>query len=119
MGRRGQALLAAAGHDVSTVLEQELTGASDEVIFKICADEGRALVTLDHDFAQVLRFPPHLSAGIVVLELPGRATLESLHQRLQEFLRALTVRPLGRELWIVEPARVRIHQRDDFDGNLE
>jgi hypothetical protein len=50
--------------------------------------------------------------------LPGGATLEFLRQRIHEFLRALETRPLGRELWIVEPARVRIHQQDDRDGEV-
>ena len=113
IGRRGQALLAASGHDVSTVFEQRMSGAADERLFRICADEGRALITLDHDFAQVLRFPPQQSAGLVVLELPARAGPDSLLERIREFLLVLQQRPLGKELWIVEPGRVRIHQSDD------
>lgn len=41
-----------------TVREQHLQGSKDEVLFSVCAGEARALVTLDHDFGQVLRFPP-------------------------------------------------------------
>ncbi|TAN47153.1 MAG: hypothetical protein EPN26_14295 [Rhodospirillales bacterium] len=70
IGRRGLELLTRSGHDVMTVVDQKLGGAPDEKLFKVCADEGRVLVTLDHDFGQVLRFPPEKSAGMVVLE-PG------------------------------------------------
>jgi hypothetical protein len=113
IGRRGQALLTAAGHDVSTVFDQRMSGVDDERLFRTCASEERSLITLDHDFAQVLRFPPSQSAGVVVLELPARAGPDSLLERIREFLLVLQQRPLGKELWIVEPGRVRIHQSDD------
>jgi predicted nuclease of predicted toxin-antitoxin system len=78
IGRRGVELLRAAGHDVMTVLDQDLQGAHDEAVLKVCADEGRVLVTLDHDFGQVLRFPPEHSAGLVILEPGARLTPQSL-----------------------------------------
>ena len=60
----------------------------------------------------MLRFPPESSYGIVILELPPRATSEALLKCLQELLSVLATRPLGRELWIIESGRVRIHQRE-------
>jgi predicted nuclease of predicted toxin-antitoxin system len=113
IGRRGQALLRAAGHDVVTVYDQRMASIADEDLFRACAREGRALITLDHDFCQILRFPPKTSAGIIVLELPPRATPDSLLNRLRELLTVLETRPLKNELWIVEPGRVRIHQMED------
>lgn len=106
-------MLESAGHDVSTVALQNLCGAKDESLFAVCAAEGRALITLDHDFSHVLRFPPARSAGLVVLELPSRTTPDSILNRLREFLAVLQTQTLGSELWIVEPGRVRIHQSDD------
>ena len=41
-----------------TVRDQKLQGASDEEVFEVSVGEGRALVTLDRDLGQVLRFPP-------------------------------------------------------------
>ena len=112
IGTRGQDLLRAAGHDVETVVGQDLCGAADEILFEVCRQESRTLITLDHDFGQVLRFPPESSHGIVILELPPRATPDALLKRLQELLSVLAIRPLGRELWIIEPDRIRIHQRE-------
>jgi hypothetical protein len=63
-------------------------------------------------FYQVLRFPPEQSAGIVVLELPPRATPDALLNRLREMLTLLDSRTLTKELWIVEPGRIRVHQRE-------
>lgn len=116
IGRCGLELLKAAGHDVTTVREQGLGGAEDAVRFQVCAEEGRALITLDHDFGQVLRFPPESTSGIVILELPPRADPDALLARLRDFLTLLKLRPLGRELWIVEPGRVRIHQQNADEG---
>ncbi len=113
IGKRGQELLRDAGHDVSTVYEQKMAGVADDELFRHCAKEGRALITLDHDFSSVLRFPPEQSAGIVVLELPSRATPESLLNRIRDFIELLKSRPLENELWIVEPGRVRVHQSEE------
>ena len=110
IGTRGQELLRNAGHDVETVRAEGLGGASDETIFEVCQTEQRTLITLDHDFGQVLRFPPETSHGIVLLELSSRANPDALLARLKEFLALLKTRSLGKELWIVEPGRVRMHQ---------
>ena len=104
-------LLRAAGHDVSTVPEEDLGGSPDRSIFEVCQREQRALVTLDRDFGQVLRFPPHESHGIVVLALRSHPTLEEVSARVADLIAALKSRPLGKELWIVEAGRVRIHEQ--------
>ena len=69
------------------------------------------IITLDHDFGQVLRFPPERGAGLVILEPGPRATPRSLLDRLQDFLAMAEVRSPRGCLWIVEPGRVRIHLR--------
>jgi hypothetical protein len=113
IGRRGVELLKAAGHDVMTVSDQNLQGARDETLFDVCAGEDRVLITLDHDFGQVLRFPPERGAGLVILEPGPRATPRSLLDRLQDFLAMAEVRSPRGHLWIVEPGRVRIHLRGE------
>jgi predicted nuclease of predicted toxin-antitoxin system len=121
LGSLGKALLAADGHDVMTVAEQKLDGVSDDVLYRVCCDERRVLITLDRDFGEVLRYPPEASAGIVVLASPGRLSPQVISARIAEFTVALRANPLNGELWIVEPGRVRIHQRRNsaIDGNSE
>jgi predicted nuclease of predicted toxin-antitoxin system len=108
IGRSGVDLLRQAGHDVTTVREQGLTGAADEDVFSTCVTEQRTLITLDRDFGHVSRFPPAQSAGIVILELGGAASTKLLCDRLDDFLALATTRPVSGELWIVEPGRVRV-----------
>jgi len=112
IGRRGIELLRSAGHDVMTVREQNLQGARDEALFDVCAGVDRVLITLDHDFGQVLRFPPERGAGQVILKPGARVTPGSLLDRLRDFLALAEVRSPKAALWIVEPGRVRIHLHD-------
>jgi predicted nuclease of predicted toxin-antitoxin system len=95
-----------------TVRDQGLGGARDEKLFEICASEGRALITLDHDFGHVTRFPPETSSGIVVLETGPRVSVPSILDRLNDFLAVLEKHSVAGSLWIVEPGRVRIHLRN-------
>jgi predicted nuclease of predicted toxin-antitoxin system len=106
---RAVQLLRNAGHDVATVYEQALSGSSDQAVYQICCEEDRVLITLDRDFGQVQRFPPKDTAGIVVLELGGAASIRLLHARITEFLTLAETRPVSGTLWIVEPGRVRVH----------
>jgi len=57
------ALLADAGYDAMTVPEQHLGGHPDPDIVTICQNEGRAIVTLDLDFADIRLYPPKHCAG--------------------------------------------------------
>ena len=46
-------LLIQEGHNATTVPAQRLTGQPDDMIARICASEGLALLTLDTDFADI------------------------------------------------------------------
>lgn len=113
LGKRGEERLRTAGHDVATVAAQRLSGADDERIFRICAAEGRALVTLDLDFSQVLRFPPEQSAGIAILSASRTMTSGLLGSLLDQMIAMLPSQPLIGRLWMVEPGRIRIHAGDN------
>jgi predicted nuclease of predicted toxin-antitoxin system len=51
-------LLSLAGHDAVSVLDQQLGGRPDPLLASVCQHEGRALVTLDLDFADIRTYPP-------------------------------------------------------------
>lgn len=46
------------GHDAHSVLDEDLRGAADPSIAKVCQDERRILITLDLDFAHIKNYPP-------------------------------------------------------------
>ena len=109
-GTRTQNVFQAAGFDIHTVYQESLSGAPDQQLYQICQEEQRCLVTLDMDFANVLRFPPENTAGIVVIRLPRNPSLPILEKLVQQFLNTLEKQPLRGHLWIVEMGRIRIHQ---------
>ena len=102
-------LFVEAGHDAVTASEQGMTGASDPRIASVCRSEGRALVTLDMDFADIRTYPPQDYPGLVVFRSsghgPGRI-LEVAARLLQE----MPENSLQGQLWIVEDSRIRIRE---------
>ena len=99
----------AEGFEAATVAEQMLSGADDGVLFERCRAEGRVLVTLDLDFANVQAYPPSSHSGIVVVRSNSqdKATLLSI---LKRTLPVLIQRSPERQLWIVEPDRIRYRE---------
>ena len=73
LGIRHREQLQRAGHDVDTVHDEHLSGAPDPDVLEAAAAAGRALVTLDVDFANPIRFPPQRTAGIAVLRVRERS----------------------------------------------
>ncbi len=109
MDPRGAAILKQEGHEVSTVKEQNLTGAEDEVIAKVCQQESRCLVTLDLDFANTILYPPQEYPGLIVLRHP-RPTAKGLLELVRQLKTALqTINPTNK-LLIVEPERLRVRE---------
>jgi hypothetical protein len=108
-GNRTVALFRQHGHDVGTVHGEKLAGCSDHDLFDTCVRESRCLVTLDLDFADVTRFPPHLSAGMAVIRVPRNPSLDLLIRLVNDFLDGLRMEHVAGRLWIVEPGRIRIH----------
>ncbi len=110
LGLRGQEILRAADHDVSTVAEQGMQQAPDAELIEHCRAEGRCLVTLDLDFSNPLVFLPSRYAGIAVLRLPARPSHSDLFRLVETLAATLEREQIDGKLWIVEPARVRIYQ---------
>jgi predicted nuclease of predicted toxin-antitoxin system len=99
--------LEALGWDVHDVHEEQLAGALDAAIQVACETEDRVLITLDMDFADVRRYDPGKSPGVIVLR-PHNQSIRSVLVCLEAAVRVLSVRPVRASLWIVEPERLRI-----------
>lgn len=111
-GKRTQDVFRKAGHDVHTVHEEGLSGASDNKLYTTCQREKRCLITLDLDFADVIHFPPQTTGGIIVVRIPGNPSLSTLESVIRNCLQALKRDRVEGRLWIAEPNRIRIHQTD-------
>lgn len=101
--------LSAAGVEVRNVLEENLGGAKDPMLWERCQAEGRGLITLDKGFANVLAYPPSGTQGLIVLR-PERQLLGVIRLLFAELVLHLgTTSPVG-SLWIVELGRIRVHK---------
>jgi predicted nuclease of predicted toxin-antitoxin system len=93
-----------------TIVEQQLSGAPDTTVASVCRAEGRVLVTLDLDFADIRTHPPGTGPGVIVLRprSQARADVLALAERL---VTALHSEPVSGNLWIVDEQRLRIRER--------
>ena len=110
LGRRGAELLRQAGHEVATVPEQHLCGATDAELIMACSAENRGIVTLDLDFGNPLLFRPSDYAGIAVLRLPPKPTPGDLLDAIRTLIVGLAQRQIAGKLWIVQRGRIREYQ---------
>lgn len=100
-------LLRQAGRDAITVLEQHLGGSADPDIASVCQREGRALVTLDSDFADIRLYPPGEFPGLVVLRPRWQDKLHMM-QILRRLIPVFASESLEHRLWIGEEDRIRV-----------
>ena len=102
-------ILREAGYDAVTIGTQELSGIPDARLADVILGEGRALVTLDLDFADIRAYPPERYPGIIVLRVRRQDTshVGAVMRRLVPVLR---VEPLAGRLWVVDETTVRIRE---------
>ena len=95
------------GHTADTVVQEHLRGSPDADIASVCRREGRALLTLDSDFADIRLYPPDEFSGLIVLRLRVQDKPHVLGV-LRRIIPLLSVEPLEGYLWIVDEERIRI-----------
>jgi predicted nuclease of predicted toxin-antitoxin system len=94
------------GHDVRTVVSQDLGGAEDEVIAQVVMSENRVLCTLDTDFGDIRAYPPENFEGVIVLR-PKNQDAATVTDLLERALSVIEDEYVVGKLWIVEPERIR------------
>ena len=98
-----------AGHEVLLLKDHLPTTSPDEVVIKKAGELGAVLISLDGDFADIVRFPPSRYQGIVGLQVrnhPG--VIHHIMSRLMDFLSTQEGFNLSGKLILVEPDRIRI-----------
>jgi len=73
--------------DVLFVLEEdELRRAPDVRHYHLAHDLRRTLVTMDRDYLDDRRFPPHETSGVLVIQAPDHQQLTKLIERIDRAL---------------------------------
>jgi predicted nuclease of predicted toxin-antitoxin system len=99
--------LRALGHDAVSVVELGLSGADDPVVRHAAIQQERILVTLDGDFANVLRFPSAETPGVVRFRIHP-ATEEAIDAALRLAIPRLAQMSLAGKLVVVDERKIRI-----------
>ncbi len=102
------ALFRDAGHEADTVHDEGLSSADDDRVAATCLAEDRVLITLDTDFANILRHPPGQTPGVIVLRLAQQDKPRMLVV-VSTLLPLLAHEALRGRLWVVDERRVRVH----------
>jgi predicted nuclease of predicted toxin-antitoxin system len=82
------ATLREQGHDAVSASEAGLAGEPDDRVRAFAIETGRVLVTLDADFANILRFPPAGTPGVIRLKIHP-PTEEAIREQIHRTLRIL------------------------------
>ena len=102
------------GHDVHTVVDEQLAGESDPVVVAAATDEGRLVLTLDRGIGDLRRYPPGSHAGALVLR-PVAQDPDSIPALIQRLARTHPLDELHSCVVVVEPRKVRIRRPDQDD----
>ena len=95
------------GHEAVSVAELSLSGEDDSVVRASAIEGGRILVTLDADFANVLRYPPSNTPGVIRLKVhpPTEGAIDTL---LRATIARLAEVNLNGKLVVADAKRIRI-----------
>jgi hypothetical protein len=102
--------LTALNHDVDTVLEQGLSGATDPKVLKAATSHDRILFTLDNDFLDLKRYPLDSHSGVAVFR-PLRQGVLAVAEFVRAFVRSADLKKYSRRTTVVERRRARILKR--------
>ena len=97
------------GHDACAAVEVGLAGATDEQILRFAVDNGRVIVTLDADFANVIRFPPESTLGIIRMKVHP-PTEDRIGKTIQRALSLLRNTDLTGCLAVIDEHKIRIRR---------
>lgn len=102
-------LLESYGHDVDTVFDEGLQGASDPNVWEAANKDGRFFITQDLDFSDTRKFVPGSHSGIMLIRLsdPSRTTVVD---RLSAALQNQHLDEWKRCFVILSDRKIRIRQ---------
>jgi predicted nuclease of predicted toxin-antitoxin system len=101
--------LSALGHEVDSVMQEDLTGRPDPEVWAGAQASRRLLITQDLDFSDIRHFQPGTHHGIILVRLrrPGR---KAVAQRVLASFIAHDVEQWARCFVVITDLKVRVHR---------
>jgi predicted nuclease of predicted toxin-antitoxin system len=107
--RSARQVLIAAGHDVDTVDDEALGGASDPQVVAAAAADKRLLITLDRGLGDIRAYPPGSHAGILVLR-PSDQSARTVAAALAEVVAGHDLTTLAGTVTVAQRGLLRIRR---------
>lgn len=109
LSRHLKAELRSLGFDALTVGDEGLLSRPDHEVAEAARGEGRVLLSLDLDFADIIKFPPGSHPGIVVFR-PATFGPGAVANFVRAFVQEHALSELTGCLVIVDPGRIPIRR---------
>jgi predicted nuclease of predicted toxin-antitoxin system len=109
LSRHLKAMLEKYHHDVATAAEEGLLSKPDTLVAKAAAEEGRILLTLDVEFADLRKYPPGSHPGIVLFRPKSFGPL-SVNRFIEDFFQTPDLQDLGGCVIVIDPQKIRIRK---------
>jgi len=95
------------GNTVVSMKNSELSGITDEEVYKKACKEKMVIITMDKDFTRIFRFPPAKCGGIIVVKIYKRTVDETL-KIFKKFYQKIKEEDIKGNLVIITPEGIRI-----------
>jgi predicted nuclease of predicted toxin-antitoxin system len=102
-------MLTGLGHDVLTAADENLLSRPDIEVAASASREGRILLSLDIEFADLRKYPPGSHPGIVLFRPASLGPL-SVNRFVERFARSTDLSALSGCVAVVEPRGIRVRQ---------
>ncbi|MCS6830858.1 MAG: DUF5615 family PIN-like protein [Armatimonadota bacterium] len=109
LGRTHQRFLQSLGYDTELVVDERLSGASDEAVWKRVCEEDRFFITLDIDFSDIRRYQPGSHPGVLLLR-PETRGRQSVLQVLQRVCEEFSLQSLYRCVAVADATKTRVRR---------
>jgi predicted nuclease of predicted toxin-antitoxin system len=107
LSRHLKPVLTAQGHDALTAADECLLSRPDTEIARAAGSEGRMLLTLDVEFADLRKYPPGSHPGIILFRPISLGPL-SVNRFIADFTKSTDLHRLAGCVAVVEPGQVRV-----------
>jgi predicted nuclease of predicted toxin-antitoxin system len=107
--RSAAQLLREYGYDAVSVIDQQMGGWKDPLLWKAVQKEGRFFVTADKGFADIRTYPPGKHAGILLLR-PDEDGIRPILDLLTKTLDSYKLDELTGNVIVVTPRGIRIRK---------
>ena len=112
LSRHLKPVLTALGHDVLTAADEGLLSRPDTEIARAAITEGRILLTLDVEFADLRKYPPGSHPGIILFRPLSMGPL-SVNRLVGDFVRSADLGKLAGCVAVVDPVHMRVRSPEE------